>query len=195
MTARGLAAALAALCLLGSAWAGRALAEPDATPPGSSIRFVGRNLIATADGHFHRWRYTRVEVDPARPAAGVVEVEVDVASLDTGIARRDDHLRSADFFDVERFPVARVRIRNARRDGETGDGQPRYAADFELTIRDVTRTLEGTFEVLSTSPARVRGELVLDRVDFGVGAAPSRWNPLAVRREVPVRFEAEVTLP
>ena len=182
--------ALLALALLAGA-AGGAAGEPEAgaAAPGS-ITFVGRNALLKADGRFLRWRLGRVEIDREHPETGVVEVEVEIASIDTGIGKRDDHLRSADFFDVARFPLAAIRVHHARASGRSERGNPRYTAEFEIRIRDVTKTLNGDFEVLSTSPPRVEGSLVLNRRDFGIGAPYTGWNPLSIQEEIPVGFTA-----
>ncbi len=163
--------------------------EQQSAAPGS-ISFVGRNALLKADGHFRRWRFRQVQIDREHPESGVVEVEVEITSLDTGIGRRDKHLRSDDFFSVEQFPSALIRIHDAYAMGESESGNPRYGAKFDITIRDVTKTLEGDFEVLSTTPTRVRGSLVLNRVDFGIGKPHSRWNPMSIREEIPVSFSA-----
>jgi len=166
-------------------------AEDESAPPGS-ITFVGRNLLLTANGTFHRWRFTRVDIDREHPERSVVEVEVDIASIDTGIERRDAHLRTADFFEVETWPMASVRISDASPDGESDAGNPRYRADFMIRIRDVEKTLPGTFEVVAEKPPRVEGELVLNRTDFGVGEPHRRWNPTSIREEIPVRFSVQI---
>jgi polyisoprenoid-binding protein YceI len=174
---------------------GFALAVADAAaadpgePPGS-ITFVAENRFSTARGTFAKWRITRAEVDPTAPSAGVVEVEVDVASLDTGIERRDDHLRSADFFDVAKFPIARVRVHGAEPDGQSERGHPRYRAKFDLEIHGVKKTLDGEFEVVHSSPPTVEGGLTLPRVDFAIGDPYAWYNPGSIREEVPVRFRA-----
>ena len=183
---------LAGLALLLAVAAPGVAAPPEASddaPPGS-ITFVGRNALATARGSFHIWRFTQVQIDRGRPEAGVVEIEVEVGSLDTGIDRRDAHLRSDDFFDVERHPKAMVRVRDARLQGTSPDGHPLYAVRFDLEIRGVAKTVEGSFEVLGEHPPEVRGALVLNRRDFGVGGPHRRWNPMSVREEVPVEFHA-----
>lgn len=166
--------------------------EAETPPPPGTIEFVGRNLIARAKGTFHSWRLTRVAVDPARITEGEVLVEVDLASIDTGIKRRDDHLRSADFFDVERFPTAQVRVSRARREGTGEHGHPRYLADFEIDLHGVKKTLEGEFELSGSSPPRAIGKLTLSRMDFGIGKPFSRWNPMSVREEIPITFETEL---
>jgi len=153
-----------------------------------SIEFVGRNMLMKATGTFHRWRFQRVEIDRQHPEQSVVEVEIDVASIDTGIEKRDDHLRSADFFDVERFPTATVLVDGVTADGDSESGHPRYRASFHVRIRDVEKTIEGHFELVDLSPPRVEGDLVLNRVDFGVGVPYHWWSPVSIRSDVPIHF-------
>jgi polyisoprenoid-binding protein YceI len=161
----------------------------DERPPGS-ITFVAENVMSTAHGQFRKWRIVRAEIDPADPRSGVVEVEVDVASVDTGIERRDTHLRTADFFDVEKFPIARARVHDAEPNGTSARGNPRYRAKFDLEIHGVKKTLDGEFEVTKTSPPTVEGGLTINRVDFAIGE-PYRWYvPGSIEEEVPVRFRA-----
>jgi polyisoprenoid-binding protein YceI len=166
-----------------------ALAAGDGSPPGS-IAFEGKNVISTAHGEFHEWRITRAEIDPAKPKSGVVEVEVDVASLDTGIERRDKHLRTADFFDVEKFPKATVRVHDVEPNGKSERGHARYRAKFDLEIRGVRKTLDGEFELTQESPPTVEGGLTLNRVDFGIGEPYSWYVPGSIEEAVPVHFRA-----
>jgi len=177
-----------ALTCLAAGWAGAAADEP-----AGSIAFVARNGLVEANGTFHDWRVTRAEVDREDPSAGVVEVEIDLASIDTGIGMRDDHLRSADFFEVERWPVARVRVHDARTADTSEAGHPRYTARFDLRIRDVEKTVDGSFELIDAS--HVEGELTIDRTDWGVGSPRSRWNPLSVHDEVVIHYRAELVTP
>jgi polyisoprenoid-binding protein YceI len=168
-----------------------AAAAGEGAPPGS-IAFEAKNTFSTAHGSFRSWRITRTEIDPAQPKNGAVEVEVDVASLATGIERRDNHLRTADFFDVEKFPTAHVRVHDAEPDGSSERGNPRYRAKFDLDIHGVKKTLDGGFEVVSTSPPAVEGGLTLNRVDFGVGEPYTWWIPGSIEEQVPVHFRAEL---
>jgi polyisoprenoid-binding protein YceI len=70
----------------------------------SGIHFSVRHLvIAKVRGHFQRWSGTVTVPDGDFSRASVV-VAIDASSIDTGVAQRDEHLRSADFFDVEKFP-------------------------------------------------------------------------------------------
>jgi polyisoprenoid-binding protein YceI len=166
-------------------------AEGVRSAPGT-LEFVGRNRLATARGTFHRWSFRRIELDREHPERGVVELEVDVASIDTGIERRDEHLRSADFFDVEKFPTATIRVENAVADGTGEAGRPRFRARFVVRIRDVEKPIDGHFEVVSESPPAVEGDVVLNRTDFGVGPAYRWWNPASIRNEIPIHFATPV---
>lgn len=156
--------------------------------PVGSIEFVGRNSVAAANGHFGEWRLAEVSIDRASLGTSFAVVEIDVASVDTGVGMRDDHLRTGDFFEVEKFPTATVRVHDVRRNGESEDGHPSYDALFDIRIRDVERSLQGSFELVDDS--RVEGSLTLDRTEFGVGKPRKRWNPFSIHDEVEVRFSA-----
>lgn len=150
------------------------------------LRFVAQSGVATAKGRFARWRVVDANVDEARLDESFVEIEIDVTSIESGISGRDDHLRDPDFFEVERWPTAHVRVHGVRPSGEP----ERYDAKFEVRIRDERHTLDGSFDVVSRHPLVVAGEITIDRVRFGVGEAPSAWNPLDVNTDVVVSFRA-----
>jgi polyisoprenoid-binding protein YceI len=159
------------------------------SPPGE-IHFVGKNKVATANSVFHRWTVTRAEIDPAAIGEGVVEIEIDVASLDTGIAKRDEHLRTADFFDVAQFPTATVRLYDARPLEEQPEGEEWFEAQMDLTIRGIEKTQEVLFRLVDRRAFIVRGEFTVLRTDFGVGEPHTQGNPLSIEDEVHLSFEA-----
>jgi polyisoprenoid-binding protein YceI len=176
--------------------------ESPSDAPSGAIRFVGRNLIATARGVFHRWRIREHRLDPTRLEQAFAVVEVDLASVDTDNARRDTHLRHPDFFGVETHPTATVRVHSARRAGTSSEGHPLYEASFDVDLHGVKKTLPGEIELvaggggggaaLAAEPVAAElvfeGRLMIDRTDFEIGPSPSRWNPLAIDREIPVSF-------
>lgn len=176
-------AAVAAVAALASP----ALAEDDA-----SITFTARNLFDTANGSFHSWRVTEARIDPAAPAVSFVVVEVDLASVDTGNEDRDEHLRTADFFDVKTHPTARVRAHGVEPAGAGEDGLERYRASFDIDLHGVQKTLPGEFTLVSREPFVVEGEVVMNRLDFGVGGPQRFWNPLSITEEIPVSFRAAI---
>jgi polyisoprenoid-binding protein YceI len=170
-------------------------AEGDATPgtPGS-LEFVGHNLFGDANGIFHSWRVVESRIDPESPegTGSYAVIEVDLASLDTGIGRRDDHLRNPDFFEVETYPVARVRVHSPVAAGLSESGQPRYTAQFDIDLHGVEMTVEGEIRQIVEGPIGFEGSLIIDRTAFGIGDPPSRWNPMSVRAEVPVSFRIDL---
>src|SRR5580698_10550886 len=93
-------------------------------PVHSGINFSVRHMVVSkVRGRFAKFT-GNIALDENDLARSAVEATIDASSIDTGTAQRDDHLRSADFFDVEHFPQIRFR----RLTGE-------------LTIRDVSREI------------------------------------------------------
>jgi polyisoprenoid-binding protein YceI len=138
----------------------------------TSVEFVGRHLMITkVRGRFSdvRGRITIGEV----PEDSHVDVEIGTASLSTGNADRDAHLRSGDFFDVERYPT--ITFTSTR---VTALPDATWEVDGDLTVRDTTRavTLQVDFDGADISPIgdeRVGFSAATDvnREDFGL-----TWN-------------------
>ncbi|MER7516434.1 YceI family protein [Streptomyces sp. NPDC126499] len=105
-------------------------------PAHSSIGFTVRHAMVTnVRGSFAEHEGT-LELNGSDPAASSASIDVKIASIDTGIADRDGHLRSGDFFDAERFPLMTFRSTKAEQLG--GD---LYRVTGDLTIKDVTKPL------------------------------------------------------
>jgi polyisoprenoid-binding protein YceI len=167
------------------------VADPPAEAPAGRLGFVGHNLFGDADGEFHVWRVVERAVDLADPTPSRVVVEVSLASVDTGSEKRDEHLRTADFFDVEKFPVATVSGHSPRPLPPSKEGHARYSIQLDVDLHGVKKTIPGEVEVVATDPVVVEGAFTLLRTAFGIGEAPSRWNPASIDDEVPVRFRIE----
>lgn len=100
----------------------------------SSVEFAVRHMmIATVRGQFTRFS-ARINVDEQRLENSTLEATVEVASIDTRDANRDNHLRAADFFDAANYPTMTFRSRRIEKAGER-----QYRLIGDLTIRDVTR--------------------------------------------------------
>ncbi|MGH9287902.1 MAG: YceI family protein [Acidimicrobiales bacterium] len=141
-------------------------------PAHTSVEFVGRHLMITkVRGRFPEVLGT-ITIDE-EPERSRVEVEVNVASVDTGNADRDAHLRSADFFDADTYPTIAFNSTNVEA-SESGT----WLVTGDLTVRDVTRpvTLQVDFDGAATSPA---GD---QRISFSAAADVNRedwgltWN-------------------
>jgi polyisoprenoid-binding protein YceI len=141
----------------------------------STIGFSIRHMVfSKVRGRF--LKYTgAIQLDDGDLAKSWVEVAIDAASIDTGTAQRDNHLRSADFFDVEKFPELRFR---STRVEDVGGGRLRVIG--ELTIRDTTRAVALDAEPAGRGMDPWGNERIgfvaktsIDRKDFGLA-----WNQL-----------------
>jgi polyisoprenoid-binding protein YceI len=100
----------------------------------SSVSLTVRHMvIAKVRGRFTKWD-AKLDLDTADLARSAVEVDLEAASIDTGVADRDTHLRSPDFLDAARHPSLRYR---SRRVEVVSSDRLRVVGD--LTVRDVTR--------------------------------------------------------
>ncbi|WP_030802340.1 YceI family protein [Streptomyces sp. NRRL S-337] len=105
-------------------------------PAHSSIGFTVRHAMVTnVRGTFGSYEGT-LSLDGTDPSRSAASLDVEIASIDTGIADRDAHLRGADFFDAENFP--RMTFRSIAAERLDGD---RYRLTGDLTLRGVTKPL------------------------------------------------------
>ncbi len=153
----------------------RALPEPgvwDIDPIHSSVRVRARHLgLASVHGRIGEFGGTVVVTDPVENS--VVEVTLQAASVESGNADRDAHLRSADFLDTEGHPDMSFRSKGLRRVSDD-----RWLMDGELAIRGVTRqvVLDTTYQGVGPDPwggVRCGFHAVTDlrREDFAI-----QWN-------------------
>jgi polyisoprenoid-binding protein YceI len=149
-------------------------------PGQSQLRFHAVSRFVNADGRFGQFA-GEIQLDPAAPERTAGRIVVDVASLDTASGRRDQHLRSEDFFATTRHPHATFVVEAVRPEGG------RWVVTGPLTIRGVTRPLSVPVTVTaSDGRVRVVGAFVVRRREFGV-AYDSFLNP--IRDEVRVSFD------
>jgi polyisoprenoid-binding protein YceI len=154
-------------------------AQPTATkttwkidPAHSTVEFAVRHMmITTVKGRFTDVTGT-IQLDETNPSGGEVDFSLKTASIDTREAQRDTHLKSADFFDVEKFPT--ITFRSTRVEGSAEE----FTVTGDLTIHGVTKpvTLNVTYEGRGKDPWG--GERIgyaatgkIKRSDFGL-----TWN-------------------
>jgi polyisoprenoid-binding protein YceI len=164
--ARGLRTLLPVFLLaIGAGWNPPAQAEPvrfriDAAE--SAVTFHATSRLVNADGRFHRFE-GEVVVDPTDAATARIRLAVEAASIDTANQRRDNHLRSEDFFHVDRFPTATFESVRVEPRGSSATVVGR------LTIRGVTRELAVPVTVeVSGERLVARGEFSINRTDYGI---------------------------
>jgi len=157
----------------------------------SGINFSIRHMVVSkVRGRFAKYAGT-VHVDDDDLTQSVVDATIDASSIDTGTPQRDNHLRSPDFFDVEKFPELRFR---SKRIEKLEDALYRVVGD--LTIRDVTREVSLDVEYGGRAKDPWGNERIgflakaaLDRKDFGLG-----WNQVLEAGGVLVGDRVEIEL-
>jgi polyisoprenoid-binding protein YceI len=107
----------------------------------TTVLFQVRHLLTNVTGKFKDFDGT-IQVDKANPAASAVDFTIQAASIDTNEPKRDEHLRSADFFDVANHPKLTFKSTSIKPSGKDS-----YQVTGELTMRGVTRpvTLDVAF--------------------------------------------------
>lgn len=144
----------------------------DIDPAHTRLGFTARHAMVTKvrgafkefEGHLH--------IDPANPDKSSGEVRIVAASIDTGVAQRDEHLRSNDFFDMPTYPEIRFTSTSVKPDGDE------FTMTGDLTVKDVTKpvTLKLEFTGSAVDPfgnTRIgfEGTGSLNRKDWGI-----TWN-------------------
>ncbi len=188
-----LAAAATALLALGAAAAANTWQiDPQHSAAQFSVRHLG---IATVRGEFHNVQGT-VLLDEADATKSEVDVTIDAASLDTREPGRDKHLRSADFFDVEKYPVITFKSTRVER-----AAAGKFKVTGDLTIRGVTKAVILEVEA-PAAPIRdpwgnlrtaASGTTRINRQDFGVKWSGKMDNGgLVVGDEVSITLDIEM---
>ena len=135
-----LAKYLLAVVISGIAFGSAEASEWSIDPVHSSIGFAVKHMmVSTVRGSFGKYE-SKISFDPAKPNALNAELTIEANSINTGVEKRDDHLRSADFFDVEKFPKITYKSKKIEALGDS-----RYRVTGDLTMKDVTKEviLEG----------------------------------------------------
>ncbi len=169
--------------------AGTYAIDPSHSEVGFSVRHL---MVSKVRGRFSDVVGSIVVADD--PLTSSVEVTIGTASIDTGDEKRDAHLRSGDFFDVERYPTMTYRSLEV-----LPAGPGRWLVEGHLTLNGVTRPvpLSITFEGAAADPwggvrAGFSARAELDREDFGLN-----WNQaleaggVVVGKKVSIEIEVE----
>jgi polyisoprenoid-binding protein YceI len=156
-------------------------------PAQSDITFSVRQLlITTVSGRFTRYDVTIVTGED--PLGSSVDATIELASLDTGSEKRDEHMRSDTFFDVAKHPTASYRSTSIRRAGDA------WLIDGDLTLRGITRNVPLAVAVTRFGPDPNGGRRAVfsataqvNRGEFGI----DRWTGggLVVSDKVPISLE------
>ena len=156
----------------------------------SDASFQIRHFASKVRGRFSDFEGT-IQADPAKPEASSVVFTIKTASIDTNQPDRDKHLRSADFFDAEKFPE--ITFKSSK---FTPAGKDKYNVTGTLTMHGVSKevTLPVTFLGSMKDPrgnevASFELETKLNRKDFGIN-----WNKTLDNGGVMLSDDVDVTI-
>lgn len=166
-----------------------------ADPTHSLIGFSVRHLmISRVRGQFNKFD-VEMQGDPDDLTNAKLRAEIDVASIDTRVEDRDNHLRSADFFEVDRFPKMTFESKKI-----TATGANQYQVEGDLTIRDVTKPVTWTLHAAGTAKDPwgnerfvFSGETKLNRSEFGLTwNAPLETGGVLVSDDVNIEIDVQL---
>jgi polyisoprenoid-binding protein YceI len=167
----------------------------DIDPVHSDVSFTVRHMmVSKVRGHFGTFGGEIVTGED--PADSSVAVTIDATSINTNNDQRDNHIRSADFFEVEIHPTWTYRSTAVRADGDE------LVIDGELTIKGVTRSVPLAVEVGGFGPDAFGGiragfsaRASINRSDFGVDISlPLDGGGVVVGEKVQIALEIEAVL-
>ena len=160
----------------------------------SVVGFAVRHLMSRVRGTFDGFSgHITIADDPLRSAA---RVEIALASVHTGNEIRDQHLRTDDFFGVERHPAMTFVSTGLRAADDS------WTLDGELTVRDTTRPVRIDVDFLGFDPSGMQGEprigfegrTSINRSDFGIGFGLADGGKIVVGDRVDILLEVEAVL-
>jgi len=151
--------------------------------PGSSLTFTFDQEGAASKGSFRQFS-TELTYDDKSPAAGSLNVKIQIASIDTQDQERNDMLASADLFDTAKFPTAQYSSSSFARTAAGG-----LEAVGKLTLRGVTHDLRLPLKIVPTAAGlELSGATAIRRLDYGVGQGD--WKSTeGVADEVKIQYK------
>lgn len=159
---------------------------------GSTIGFSVHQFLGTTHGKFTKFD-GKIDIDRDHPEKSSVTARIDVRSLDTGILKRDNHLRSPEFFNVEKYPEMTFTSRSVKQTGQ-------QSGDIlgDLTMHGVTKPITLHVRLLTpTSDTRQTRWAVttepLKRRDFNLMFGQSAETISGISQTVAINIEIEAT--
>lgn len=164
-------------------------------PAHSWVGFAVRHLMSRVRGRFTEFAGEIVVGETPELSSATASIEL--ASVDTGIEMRDNHLRTQDFFDVEQTPKMTFTSTAVRSAGDS------WVLSGNLTIREVTKPIEIELEFLGFDPTGLQGEqrigfdarTSIRRSDFGVSfGVATDGSKIVVGDQIDIHLEIEAAL-
>jgi polyisoprenoid-binding protein YceI len=164
-------------------------------PVHSEVGFIARHMmVSKVRGRFTQFSGEFVTAND--PLKSSVTATIDLTSIQTGNEQRDQHIRSADFFEVDKYQTMTYRSSGLRAEGD------HYVLDGELTLKDVTKEVPLTLELNGFGPDPFGGTRAgftatgeINRRDFGVNfSAPMETGGVVVSDKIALQLEIEAVL-
>ena len=150
---------------------------------GSKVEWTGAKITGKHDGSFEAFTGT-VTIPDGKPENGSVTVDIDTTTLKTDPAKLGDHLKSPDFFDVQKFPKATFASTGVKAGGDKG---ATHTITGNLTLHGVTKTISFPATVkVAGDDVTVNAEFVINRKDFNL-VYPGKPNDL-IKDDVAIRL-------
>jgi polyisoprenoid-binding protein YceI len=155
----------------------------------TKVGFQIRHWLTKVDGRFRDFD-GKILIDRGNPANSKVDVTIQAASIDTSNERRDADLKSANFFDVEKFPT--ITFRSSKVEPK---GKDLYEVTGDMTMHGVTKTVKvpvrhsGFLNLGRVEKAGFEVAFPIDRKDFGI-----TWNRTADQGGVMLGDDVDITL-
>ena len=159
-------------------------------PQHTTVSFKVRHILTPVQGYFRQFEGT-FDYDPENPKNGKTEAAIQAASIDTNVEKRDTHLRSADFFDVEKYPtltfkstvVTDVTPTSAKLNGLLNIHGVEKPVTLDLEIHGIVK------DPWNNTIASFTGTTKINRKDFGVA-----WNQVLETGQFLVGEEVTIVL-
>ena len=180
---------LALLCTLTPA----AMAEKyDVDPAHSSLNFSVEHLgLSNINGRFTDFVGV-INFDAKAPTKTNIDFTAQAKSVNTDVAKRDEHLRTADFFEVEKYPTLSFKSTRVK-----SLGDERYQVDGDLTIHGVTKSvtttayIKGPKEAMGAQKIGFRTTFKINRIDFRVGDGEKFKGDTMVGHDIFIEVKGE----
>jgi polyisoprenoid-binding protein YceI len=158
----------------------------------STIAFKVRHMLGSANGKFTKFSGT-IEVDSDHPEKSSVVATIQAASIDTANVKRDEHLRTADFFNVQKYPEITFKSRQVK---QTGPASGEIRGDF--TMHGVTRPITLNVQLQGTPESAAKSTTTrwrvttapLKRSDFRIGTDATGSSMIGDDVTVDIQIEA-----
>jgi polyisoprenoid-binding protein YceI len=158
-------------------------AQGASTVAKANIKFQIKNLGINTGGMLSGVKAS-VQFNPSQLATSSIEATADVTTINTDNDQRDEHLRSAEYFDAQHYP--RISMKSVSFTHKSGNN---YVGKFNVTIKDKTKQLDVPFTYTENgNTAAITGTVKLNRLDFGVGG-----SSLVLSNDVTATIQVELT--